>query len=199
VPIEFPQPPPGLAAEVRAPRRPLARLPLRRARARAEAVGAATALPAQPVFTVGLQHLLDADGIERSIAGPAHWRITGFTAEGRPQVREVAEDPAQVGVATGDDRFSPLIREALAVAADDPRVSEATYEARLFRVPAISLLALWLHAVTRNLFVVIGRPATGLEPNRVYDEDEFLVALQAAAERSLSTYREAERPEELGS
>jgi hypothetical protein len=50
-----------------------------------------------------------------------------------------------------------------------------------------------------NLFVPIGRPASGLERNRVYDEGEFMSALQGAAERTLSVYRDAENPDELGS
>jgi hypothetical protein len=138
--------------------------------------------------------------VERSVTRPAHWRVSGFTAAGRPHVKEVAEDPSGAGVASGDDRFSPLIREALAVAADDSRVGDGSYEARLFRVPAVSLLALWLHGTARNLFVVIGRsPTTELEANHVYDEDLFISALRSAAERTLGAYREAERPDELGS
>jgi hypothetical protein len=82
----------------------------------------------------------------------------------------------------------------------DPRVGERDYEARLFRVPALSLLALWLHADgAPDLFVALGRSEADVEQGRVYDHDEFLAAVRGAAEGRLSAYDDAERPDELGS
>jgi hypothetical protein len=188
MPIEFPQPPERVAAEARPPRD---------VGAGERAVGGAP-VPPQPIFTTGLADVLAADDVERSISGPKHWRVSTFESGGSPQVKEVPDDPGQRGTATGDDRFSPQIREALAIASQDPRVGEGRFEARLFRLPALSLMALWLHSATQSLFVPIGRPA-GLEADRVYDEASFLSALRASAERTLGAYRDAENPDELGS
>jgi hypothetical protein len=67
-------------------------------------------------------------------------------------------------------------------------------------VPALSLLALWLHADDAfDLFVPIGRPVGELEPNRVYDDGEFISRVRAAAERLSALYDEAGDADELGS
>ena len=93
-----------------------------------------------------------------------------------------------------------MIREALAVADQDPRVGRPDYEARLYRVPALSLLAVWLHnAAALDLFVPIGRTPAGLEPNRVYEDGEFMTQVREAATQAGAAYEEAEAPDELGS
>jgi hypothetical protein len=177
MPIRFPEPPAGIT----------------------ETVAAAGALPAQPVFTVGLDDLRAVGVAEESVSGEPSWRYSRFDAAGRSQVLEIRGDAAQEPVATGDDRFGPMIREALAVADQDPRVADGDYEARLFRVPALTLLALWLHSpATTDLFVPLGPPPPGLERNRVYADPDFTAAVSGAAESTLDTYREADNPDELG-
>jgi hypothetical protein len=186
MPISFPQPPQHVAE------------------ARGLTEGMPPPMPAQPVFTVGLDDLLEAGGGEaqESVTAPPTWRSSGFDAGGAPEVLELPAEPeeAAAAAATGDDRFGPSIREALAVAELDPRAGEHDYEARLFRVPALSLLALWLHADSSvDLFVPVGRAAPGLDPNRVYPDDEFMAAVRTAGEQLRTAYDEAENPDELGS
>jgi hypothetical protein len=185
MPISFPQPPQHVAE------------------ARGLTEGMPPPMPAQPVFTVGLDDLLEPGGGEaqESVTAPPTWRASGFDAAGAPEVLELPAEPGEAdAVATGDDRFGASIREALAVAEQDPRAREHDYEARLFRVPALSLLALWLHADSSvDLFVPVGRAAPGLEPNRVYADDEFMAAVRTAGERLRTTYDEADSPDELGS
>ena len=165
-----------------------------------EGVAAPGALPAQPVFTVGLDELRTAGLAEESVTAEPSWRHSRFDPAGRSQILEVRGETAPGPAATGDDRFGPMIREALAVAGEDPRVAERDYEARLFRVPALTLLALWLHSPTSvDLFVPVGPPPPGLERNRVYEDPDFTSAVSGAAEGTLDTYREADNPDELGS
>lgn len=181
MPIKFPEPAGGLPAETR---------------------GATTegALPAQPVYTVGLEDLRAIGVAEDSVSEAPSWRYSRFDAAGRPEVLELRGQAAPGPVAAGDDRFGPMIREALAVAGQDPRVAEQDYEARLFRVPALTLLALWLHSpVSVDLFVPVGPPPPGLERGRVYDDHEFTAALTGAAEDTRATYEQAENTDELGS
>ena len=189
MPIRFPTPPPPVMDALGAQPEPGARSAL---------------VPAQPVFTVGLEEVLEAGGgaeAERSVSAAPTWRYSRFDAAGQPQVLELPEEDAGRGAAAaGDDRFGPMIREALAVADQDPRVGRHDYEARLYRVPALSLLAVWLHtSAALDLFVPIGRTPEGLEPNRVYDDGEFMTQVREAAKQAGAAYEEAEAPDELGS
>src|SRR5919108_5709173 len=121
--IRFPDPPPGVPES---------------AAGRRAAGGPGAQVPAQPVFTVGLDELIEAGGEappEQTAGAPATWRYSRFSAGGVPEGLEVPAHAAGGAVAAGDDRFSPSIREALAVADQDPRVEAHDYEARLYRVP----------------------------------------------------------------
>jgi hypothetical protein len=200
MPIRFPDPPSSITEAIRAQRR------LPRLLRRLEAGGAekkAAVLPAQPVFTVGLDELLEAGGgvtAERTVISHPTWRYSRIGADGRPEAVELDERVKEGALGAGDDRFGPMIREALAIADEDPRVKEHDYEARLFRVPALNLLALWLHAMAAlDLFVALGRTPGDLEPNRLYDDEEFMSLLHHAAEQQSSHYSSADSPDELGS
>jgi hypothetical protein len=201
MPIRFAKPPPAVADALEEPRGGLRG----RLRGRFELGGAPedAPLPAQPIFTAGLDELAEAaggDDAEKSVGAQPSWRYSRFDAAGRPEVLELPEEGRPGAVAAGDDRFGPMIREALAVADQDPRVGEHDYEARLYRVPALSLLAVWLHTATAlDLFVPIGRTPAGLEPNRVYDDGEFMTQVRGAAQQAGATYEGAEAPDELGS
>ena len=204
MPISFPEPPRPVEEALEQSRaRGLPGILRRRGIDLGGAPDEAPVLPAQPVFSVGLDELLEPGGgeeAEKSVSAPPSWRYSGFDAEGRPEVMELAQEATGGAVATGDDRFSAMIREALAAADQDPRVAEHGYEARLFRVPALSLLALWLHTgAASDLFVPLGRTVPELEPNRVYSDEEFMKEVRAAAERIGGHYAEAEDADELGS
>jgi len=178
------------------PLRPLARACAPSCARSLETTGGAAEppLPAQPVFTVNLDELLAGGGLP--LTATPRWRVSRFEADGASKVMEVTGEGA---ASVGDDRFSPLIREALGVAAGDQRVQRHDYEARLFRTPALSLLALWLHASgAEDLFVAVGRPPGGLDANRVYPEAAFMAAIRGAAERLAAAFREAEDPDRLG-
>jgi hypothetical protein len=200
VTIQFPEPPKEVAKAIEQVPRPGPRWtrPLRLLRELGGAP-AGESLPAQPIFTVDLTELLRAGDAEQTITRSPTWRYSRFDAGGNAEVLELGGRAEQGPVATGDDRFSSSIREALAVADQDPRVQAHDYEARLFRVPALTLLALWLHAANQvDLFVPVGRMVAGLE-QRVYEDGDFMNALREAGQRTLTAYEEAENPEELGS
>jgi hypothetical protein len=200
MPIRFPEPPPSIDEALSGRR--MRGLPgaLGRRFDLGEADEEPPALPVQPVFTAGLDEVIDGTEAEKAVSTPPSWRYSGFDAEGRPEVLELPEQAESGAVASGDDRFGPMIREALAVADQDPRVHEHDFDARLFRIPALSLLALWLHtAEALDLFVPVGRPAAGLEANTVYDDEEFMSKVRAAAEQMGGHYSGADAPDELGS
>jgi hypothetical protein len=153
------------------------------------------------VFTLGLDDVVAAGKAEEGVRQAPSWRYSRFGPGHGPEVLELGGGEAPTPqVASGDDRFGPLIREALAAARQDPRTQEHPYEARLLRVPALSLLVLWLHAQSQaDLFVPLGRTVPGLEPNHVYEDEQFMSAVRRRAAQTLERFRTAERPDELGS
>ena len=164
------------------------------------ATAAEGALPPQPVYTVGLDELGATGMAEESASTAPSWRVSRFDAAGRSEVVELRDGAAGQPVSAGDDRFGPLIREALAVAGEDDRVKSHDYEARLYRVPALTLLALWLHSPTSvDLFVPVGPAPPGLERNRLYEDPDFTAAINEAAASLRESYDAAENTDELGS
>ena len=158
------------------------------------------ALPPQPVYTVGLDELGATGMAEESATAAPSWRVSRFDAAGRSEVVELSPGAAAAPVSAGDDRFGPLIREALAVAGQDERVTDGDYEARLYRVPALTLLALWLHSPESvDLFVPVGPAPPGLERNRLYEDPDFTAAVNEAAAGLREAYDAAENADELGS
>src|SRR5688572_26580888 len=80
------------------------------------------ALPPQPVYTVGLDELGATGLADETASTPPSWRVSRFDAAGRSEVVELPDAGTAQPVSAGDDRFGPLIREALAVAGEDDRV-----------------------------------------------------------------------------
>ena len=201
MPIEFPRPPAEIDRIARTRRAGRRRSPLRLLRELGGAAPPRRGLPAQPVFTLGLEDVLGAGKADESVRRAPRWRYSRVHEHDGPEVLELGGGEGRAAqVVSGDDRFGPLIREALAAAGEDPRTREHDYQARLLRVPALSLLALWLHAEpATDLFVPLGRSVPGLEPHHVYEDEAFMSALRERAAHTLETFRTAERPDELGS
>ena len=196
--IHFPEPPQDVAAAAAHDIPDAGREALRPR----DAAGGAPAPGAQPVFTAGLDALVEHDGnVGRVARAPTSWRYASEFG-GSPRVFELATRGAAGKARTtrvGDDRFTPAIRRALTAAQDDPRVRAGDFEARLLRVPALKLLAIWLHGTgTNDLFVPVAPTAVDASPGRLYDADDFRSRLHEAASRTLSHYADAERPDELG-
>jgi hypothetical protein len=77
--------------------------------------------------------------------------------------------------------------EALAVAEKAAEAEERQLELRVLSVPALYLMSVWLQPSGGGqagdaLFVPIAPAPTGFEPNRVYEQNEFLDALRSAAQ-----------------
>jgi hypothetical protein len=189
--IHFPEPPQDIAAAAASD------VPGAAMRPRAAAAPAA-----HPVFTAGLDAIVEHDGnVGRVATAPTSWRYASELG-GIPRVFELAAHGTTGKARTttvGDDRFTPAIREALTAAQADPRVRDHDFEARLLRVPALKLLALWLHAAgTDDLFIPVAPTAVDASPGELCDADDFRFRLHEAASRTLAHYEDAERPDELG-
>ena len=81
-----------------------------------------------------------------------------------------------------------------------PQVEKADYELRLLKVPAVYLVALWLHGANEDLLVPLGEPPAGLKRNKAYTEAAVIRALRPTVARTkefqdaYDAYRPKRRP-----
>jgi hypothetical protein len=133
---------------------------------------------------VRLDHTREGTGMRRATA--VGWRYyLGHSEHAAPSAAaEVHGGPGEemfAGINTG-----PFVRESITAIerAHSDQALPATYEPRLLRVPALYVVALWLHAVEHGDDVVIPLPSssTALQ-QRPYSVAELDAALQALAEQ----------------
>lgn len=58
-----------------------------------------------------------------------------------------------------------------------PQIAKADYELRLLKVPAVYLVALWLHGGSGDILLPMGNPPGGLKRNKPYSEAQVIRAL----------------------
>lgn len=80
--------------------------------------------------------------------------------------------------------FTAATIEALTAAERMPKVAKADYELRLLKVPAVYLIALWLHGGDADILVPMGDPPGGLKKNKAYSEAGVIRALRGDVERT---------------
>jgi hypothetical protein len=139
-----------------------------------------------PVFNLTLR---DAREGKIEAARQTGWRFLLAVDE---QVLASAETRAEGGhQAFSHVNAGPFVAgtvDALAVAERVADGDERQLELRLLNVPALYLMSVWLQSrsddgVANGRFVPIAPAPAGFEPNRVYEESEFLDALRSAAGR----------------
>jgi hypothetical protein len=199
MPIETPKPPQDAIEAVRAS---IARRAPRqrglRGRLRARAPAASVSAP-QRVFTVGLDALAGASKIEDS-ARATGWRFLVEEAREPVAAAEVHDETgATVPAQVTEGQFVRSTAEGLRAAEAHPAVGEATFELRTLRVPALNLVALWLHSPEADdLFVPLEPAPAPLEAGHPYAEGDFTKLSTALAAESLERHHAAESPDELG-
>jgi len=151
------------------------------------------------VFTVGLDALAGEASLADK-ASPTGWRFLVEEAAEPVAAAEVhdatgAAVPAQIT----EGQFVRSTADGLRAAEALPAVEESAFELRLLRVPALNLVALWLHAAdSDDLFVPLEPAPAPFEAHRSYPEPEFAEVAAELASSSLERHRTAERPDELG-
>ena len=199
MPIETPQPPDDALEAVRASiaRRGAAR-PRRRGGLRARGPAASVSAP-QRVYTVGLDDLAGESTLEDA-ARPTGWRFLVEEAREPVAAAEVHDETgASVPAQVTEGQFVRSTAEGLRAAEAHPSVAEANFEARTLRVPALNLVALWLHSPdAEDLFVPLDPAPAPFEAGRTYGYGEFAELSTELASESLERHRTAERPDELG-
>ncbi len=141
-----------------------------------------------PVYFVPLDAL--ADGKLLAAAKQTSWRYllvqdNAAIAEaelsvGRRGAKGAAGRPLEfAGLTHGP--FAAATVDALGAAERLPQVASSDYELRLLRIPAVYLVALWLHGATDDILIPMGDPPGGLKKNQPYTESAVIEALRGAA------------------
>jgi hypothetical protein len=139
-----------------------------------------------PVYIATLDDL--AAGKLLGAAKKTSWRyllVQGESAVGEAELsagRIKGKDLAFLGLTHGP--FSAATVEALRTAEDLPEVARADYELRLLKVPAVYLMALWLHRKGEDILIPMGNPPGGLKENKPYSEAQVIAALRETALRT---------------
>jgi len=199
MPIETPDPPDDVLEAVRQSMARRAPRPGRLRRAPDAAAPAATVSAPQRIFTVDLDTLAHAERVEDT-ARATGWRFLVEEATEPVATAEVQDTtgaalPAQLT----EGQFVRSTAEGLRAAETLAPVEEVAFELRLVRVPALYLVALWLHATEReDLFLPLEPAPAPFEPGRAYAEPEFAELAAGLARQALEAQRAAERPDELG-
>ncbi|MFI6324107.1 hypothetical protein ACIBG8_41735 [Nonomuraea sp. NPDC050556] len=141
------------------------------------------------VFTIGLDDIESGAGLDA--ARPVGWRylITGGgeviasaeTAEGPDGTPE----PAQFT----EGRFVAATATAVRSARALPQLEKANFELRLLRIPALYLMALWLHSPATDLLVPLAPSPIGKEGQIVPPAQLFGELTRQAHARSAATPR----------
>lgn len=190
MPLHMPAPPSGIPETVRSKLRALAddsrfSTPALRL---AERDQLDVTTPHQ-VFTIGLDDIEAGAGLEA--ARPVGWRylITGGgeviasaeTAEGPNGTPE----PAQFT----EGRFVGATATAVRSAHALPQLEKANFELRMLRIPALYLMALWLHSPATDLLVPLAPSPIGKEGQIVAPAQLFGDLSRQARARSAATPR----------
>ncbi|HEX8738107.1 MAG TPA: hypothetical protein VF721_22425 [Pyrinomonadaceae bacterium] len=137
------------------------------------------------VYTLTLEEVIEKDLRKAEAAG---WRYTLLNAD-EPVVA------AEVNSSGGEDaQFShfntgPFVEEtarAILQAESLDEVAENDYEARILKIPALYVMALWLHGERDDILIPMPPTNEKLEAQKTYSPKEFFGALAPAADARLS-------------
>jgi hypothetical protein len=154
-----------------------------------------------PVFAIPLDRLA-AEDRPLEAAELVGWRA--LLEEDKRVVAAVELPATEAGKASALVNRGPFVDStvaALTTAEGHERVASERLELRLLRVNALYLLALWLHAAEgdTDLFIPLAPAPTPLQAETPYESAGFEAELSEMARAVVSSYKAAQRPDELGS
>jgi hypothetical protein len=187
MPIQAPNPPTAALDAVRTAVRSFAEEAMFRTPAlRAAQPEQLTINEPHQVFLLGLDDLRAGAGLTR--ARLVGWRYLVQEGEKVIATAESAlagRGDAQVFSNFNEGPFVASTAAALSMAKTDPRVSQGTYEQRLLHVPALYVMALWLHEPTGagDLLVPLAPSPRDLPAGRPLPAGEVVTILTELARR----------------
>ena len=129
--------------------------------------------PVHQVFTATLTDVVEDRVL--AAAQETSWRdVTGTTAA------EVAPRDGRY-VLTSENQ-GPFVA-ATADALERAKQLDGDYELRVLSIPALYVVALWLHADSTDVLIPLAPAPNGLTANEPYDEASFTAALRPLAEK----------------
>lgn len=145
-----------------------------------------------PVYEVGLDdiargHLTQATRLD----GWRYLLVGGERALAAAEVAAVGDSSVRFSH-FNEGPFVAATVDGLSAAERLPEVNSGTYEVRLLRIPALYLIALWLHDGKQDLFLPLEPVPNGVKPLQRYREKELVAALQSL---SAKRARFDDRPE----
>ncbi len=138
-------------------------------------------------YLVGLTNL--AAGHFLSAAKPYCWRYP--LSQGTNGVgAAVLNADAKSGKARGFNSleksgFANETAEALRIAEQLPQIKKQDYELRYLNIPAVSFVAVWLHAKSDDIIIPLPPTSGGLNANQPYSESQIISLLKARAETAM--------------
>jgi hypothetical protein len=147
--------------------------------------------PALPhaVYTIPLDRLAAGDQLVAAQASGVRMLMTDGAAVLGAVSMGAAGGTAQFEGVTHEGPFVEGVEGAVRFAETAPQGASASYEVRLLQVPALYVLAVWLHGAKDDLFVPVEHPHSplpaGLQGNRLYTAPQFFQPLQTAAQARL--------------
>ncbi len=141
------------------------------------------------VYTIGREAILR--DVLLSTAVPVAWRYLLVTQEAAVSAAELS-DKGDGGLAFSEVNDGPFVQatiEALTTAEALDEVQRGDFELRLLKIPAVYVVALWLHSETDDLIIPMAPAPRGVTAGRAYSADDLLQALRPLALRSLGDER----------
>jgi hypothetical protein len=158
---------------------------------------APTAMKPHPVYSLGLDDLAAGKGLDT--AKLVAWR---YLLTDNNQVRQAAEvlSDASGGAGTFGSISSGHIagvEQAFTLVEGLADVQTGTYEVRALRVPALYVMALWIHSTVSGAmdhFIVLPPTFPPLQTNQDYSASDFLALLQGMAKKKAPLERKVTPP-----
>lgn len=136
------------------------------------------------VYTIGRDALLRDELL--SAARPVAWRYLLVTQDAAISAAElnVTGDGELVFSEVNEGPFVQATIETLSAAEALDEVQRGDFELRLLKIPAVYVVALWLHSDTSDLIVPMTPVPAGVSSGHVYSPTDLLEALRPLALRS---------------
>ena len=178
MPLTVTGPPSATTAAVAQQLTQLITSPAHGGRALAGAADVALVTP-HAVYTATLDDALAGGVVAR--ATHTDWRYLVQAGERTVALADATTDPAAPAVTQlGEGPFGPATARAINTPEALPQVRTGHYELRTLRVPALNVVAVWLHGAD-DLLIPLEPAGAGLQAGTVYDAARFEEALRAAA------------------
>lgn len=149
-----------------------------------------------PVYVLGLDAVAEGAGLER--AEQVGQRCLIMSDDGAVATAEIADPEASAGVTTTRGPFTEATVKTIDEVEAWSEVEREDFEMRLLRIPALYLMALWLHREdgTEDLFSPLEPAPLSLDPQASYSWEELAKVLRPEAQKVLEgpDYRSGTSP-----